>query len=76
MNDAVARALFVVKYKVLLYHLFAQSEGDIDRLNFIQEEDIVWCSGRDDGWTIFGQCRDPTIKEDKNNTFAFCHSYL
>ncbi len=34
-------------------------------LYFIREEDIVWCCGRDGGWTIVGQCEDPEIEEDK-----------
>ncbi len=64
-NDTVVRALFVKKYKDLSYQLPAKSDDDIDCLYLIQEEDIVWCHGRDGGWTIFGQCEDPEIEEDK-----------
>ncbi len=46
-NDTVVRALFVSKYKDLSYFLPLQSENDIDRTYFIQEDDIVWCRGRD-----------------------------
>ncbi len=61
-NDAVVRALFVNKYKDLSYRLPAQSDDDIDRMYIIREE---WCLGRDGGWTIFGQCEDPEVEEDK-----------
>ncbi len=64
-NDAVARALFINKYKDLSYQLPAH----IDRLYFIIEEEIVLCCGRDGGWTIFGQCEDPKIEEDKITPF-------
>ncbi len=46
-NDAVVRALFVNKYKDLIYRLPAQSENDIDQIYVIREEDIVWCQGKD-----------------------------
>ena len=68
-NDAVVRALFVNKYKDLIYCLPAQSENDIDRIYVIREEDIVWCQGKDGGWTIFGQCEDPLVEEDKITPF-------
>ncbi len=68
-NDAVVRALFVNKYKDLIYRLPAQSENDIDRIYVIREEDIVWCRGKDGGWTIFGQCEDPSVEEDKITPF-------
>ncbi len=46
-NDAVVRALFVNKYKDLIYCLPAQSENNIDQIYVIREEDIVWCQGKD-----------------------------
>ncbi len=36
---------------------------------FIQEDDIIWCQGKDGGWTILGQCRDPDIEEEKIKPF-------
>ncbi len=60
-NDAVARVLFVNKYKDLTYRLPAQSDDDIDRLYCIREEDIVWGCGRDGGWTIFGDKITPFL---------------
>ncbi len=35
----------------------------------IREEDILWCRGNDGGWTIFSQCENPTIEEDKITPF-------
>ncbi len=29
----------------------------------------MWCCGRYGGWTIFGQCEDPEIEEDKMTPF-------
>ncbi len=29
----------------------------------------MWCHGRDDGWTIFGQCEDQDIEENKITPF-------
>ncbi len=40
-NDTIIRALFVNRYKDLSNHLPAQSENDVDRIYFIQKEDIV-----------------------------------
>ncbi len=68
-NDVVARALFVNKYKDLSHQSSAQSNDDIDCLYFIRKEDIMWCHDRDGGWTIFGQCEDPGIEEDKITPF-------
>ena len=68
-NDAVVRALFVNKYNNRSYRLPAQSDDDVDHTYFIREEDIVWCRGKDGGWTIFGQCQDPDIEEDKITPF-------
>ncbi len=67
------RDLSVNNYKDRSYWLPAQNSYDVDCLNFIQEEDIVWCCGKDDGWTIFGQCEGPDIEED-NNTLLCCSS--
>lgn len=58
------RALFVRKKEDLSYCLPAKSEDVVDRMSFIQEDDILWL-GKGDGWTIFGQCEDPNIEEDK-----------
>ncbi len=68
-NNTVVRALFINKCKDLLYHLPALRENDVDRVYFIQEDDIVWCRERGGGWTIFGQRKDPDIEEDKLTPF-------
>ncbi len=68
-NDAVVRALFVNKYKEISYSLPSQNENDVDRMYFIWEDDIVWCWGRDGGWTIFGQYKDPVVEEEKTTPF-------
>ncbi len=64
-NDVEVRTLIVKKYKDLSYWLPAQSDDDVDCLYFIWEEDVVWWCWRDSCWTIFGQCGDPEIEEDK-----------
>ncbi len=68
-NDAVVTDLFVKKYNDLSYQLPAQSDDDVDCLYFIWEGDIVWFCGKDDGWTIFGQCNNQEIEEDKISPF-------
>ncbi len=60
---------FVNKYKDFSNGLLAQNENDIDRIFFIKVDDIVWCRGRDGRRTIFGQCKDPNIEEDKITPF-------
>ncbi len=69
-NDAVVRAHFVNKYKDCSYNLCAQTENDVDKIYFIEENDIVLCRGREGRWTILAGVKTQVLKKTKTPFLA------